>query len=192
MTPSAFSEVERYLSALSKCYAAQGLELIAFERYLSLRKSAGGGGNHAHINVLGVPSEAAKGARGAFERALVASGLGLGEGYQVLEMGQGAGSSVVQLSLKGALASAPGGGGGGGGGGVEYFMAILPGGVRLIRPIVRGERWPMNLGREVLAELVEVPGRADWKACIESGEGGGEKAVEEFKKTFAAFDPASS
>ena len=45
----------------------------------------------------------------------------------------------------------------------EYFQAILPGGVRLVRAIARGERWPMNMGREVLATLAGVADRADWK-----------------------------
>ena len=59
--------LRRYLSALSSCYAAQGLQLIAFERYLSLRKSSAGG-NHAHINAIGVPSAAVKGSKEAFSK----------------------------------------------------------------------------------------------------------------------------
>ncbi len=35
----------------------QGKELLAFERYLVLRKA---GGNHAHVNVLPIPAAAAK------------------------------------------------------------------------------------------------------------------------------------
>lgn len=42
----------RYMSALRCCYAAQGLELVGFERHLRLR---GKGGNHCHINLIGVP-----------------------------------------------------------------------------------------------------------------------------------------
>jgi len=39
---------------------AQGQELVAFERYMALRKS---GGNHCHVNVLPIPAAAAAGAR---------------------------------------------------------------------------------------------------------------------------------
>ena len=38
----------------------QGQELVAFERYMTLRKS---GGNHCHVNVLPIPAAAAAGAR---------------------------------------------------------------------------------------------------------------------------------
>jgi hypothetical protein len=49
--------MDKYLSALRSFFAASGKELVAFERYLALRKS---GGNHCHINVIAVPSAAAK------------------------------------------------------------------------------------------------------------------------------------
>jgi len=41
----------------------------------------------------------------------------------------------------------------------EYFCVHLGDGTRLVRPIMRGERFPMNLGREVLAGLVGTPER---------------------------------
>ena len=37
--------------------AMQGQELVAFERFLNLRKA---GGNHAHVNVLPIPAAAAR------------------------------------------------------------------------------------------------------------------------------------
>lgn len=39
----------------------------------------------------------------------------------------------------------------------EYFVALLPDGSRLVHPIAYGERFPLNFGREVLAELAGVP-----------------------------------
>ena len=36
-------------------------------------------------------------------------------------------------------------------------MALLPDGSRLVHPIAYGERFPLNFGREVLAELAGVP-----------------------------------
>lgn len=42
----------RYLSALRSCFAANGKELVGFERYMKLRKS---GGNHCHLNAIAVP-----------------------------------------------------------------------------------------------------------------------------------------
>ena len=46
-----------YVSALRSLYASLGRELVAFERHLSLRNK---GGNHCHINVLGVTPEAGR------------------------------------------------------------------------------------------------------------------------------------
>lgn len=38
-------------------------------------------------------------------------------------------------------------------------MALLPDGSRLVHPIAYGERFPLNFGREVFAELAGVPER---------------------------------
>lgn len=91
------------------------------------------------------------------------------------------------MALKGLLSSAQEGTGGHHSSTPEYFMAVLPGGVRLVRPIARGERWPLNLGREVLAKLAGVPERADWKLCTGS-DAETEQACEEFKGMFSEYD----
>ena len=100
----------------------------------------------------------------------------------------GAGASALQAALRGSLAGA----------GVghascssypEYFQAILPGGVRLVRAFTRQERLPLNLGREVLAGLVGDPGRADWKVCTQSEEQVA-TAAEAFKAAFGPYDPS--
>ena len=41
----------------------------------------------------------------------------------------------------------------------EYFLAVLPDGSRLVHPISREERHPLNFGREVVAQLAGVPER---------------------------------
>jgi hypothetical protein len=53
--------------------------------------------------------------------------------------------------------------------------------------VLSGERWPMVLGREVLADLAGVPERAGWKACALNPE---EEAArtERFKARFKAYD----
>jgi hypothetical protein len=53
----------------------------------------------------------------------------------------------------------------------EYFVALLPDGGRLVHPIAYGERFPLNYGREVLAELAGVPHRCVqhlgcWLSCL--------------------------
>ena len=73
------------MSALSSYYASKGLALVAFERFLALRKT-GTGGNHCHVNVIGVPKEAVGKAQDAFQQALKAADLGE---FEVLQMGEG-------------------------------------------------------------------------------------------------------
>ncbi|KAL6749502.1 CwfJ C-terminus 1-domain-containing protein-like protein [Haematococcus lacustris] len=177
LPPAAFMEVERYLSALRTCFASFGRELVAFERHLALRKS---GGNHCHVNVIAVSRDAAKRAKQAFQSATQSAGFSLSElpaaaGSSGSADGGVGGGNSNQAALQTAVGSA------------EYFYAWLPDGTRLVRPIMRGERWPMNLGREVLAELAGEAKRADWKACAVSAE---EEAArtERFKTGFKPYD----
>jgi hypothetical protein len=77
----------------------------------------------------------------------------------------------------------------------EYFLALLPDGSGLVRPVAPGERVPMNLGRAALAELLGAPERAEWQACVLApgdGPDGEAAAVAAFKASFAAFDPAAA
>jgi hypothetical protein len=54
-------------------------------------------------------------------------------------------------------------------GDAEYFLGILPDGSGLAAPLVPGQRAPMQLGRQILAQLAGVPERADWKECTAGG-----------------------
>lgn len=74
LPPAAADELLRYLSSLRAAFAAAGSRLVGFERHLALR---GKGGNHCHVNVLGVPPAAAEGARGVFEQQAAAAGFEL-------------------------------------------------------------------------------------------------------------------
>ncbi|KAG2490789.1 hypothetical protein HYH03_010711 [Edaphochlamys debaryana] len=171
LAPSAFAEMERYLSALRAMYASLGRELVGFERHLSLRNK---GGNHCHINVIGVPPAAGRRAAEAFKSAAAKAG------YQ-LELlpppTRGSGPEELRQQLERAV----------GGCDAEYFIAILPDGSRLVRPLMRGERWPMALGREVLADLAGAPERASWKACALKPEEEAARA-ERFKTLFGPYE----
>ena len=52
----------------------QGRDIVAFERYMTFRKS---GGNHCQINVLPVPRAAATRAEAAFQTAASTAGITL-------------------------------------------------------------------------------------------------------------------
>ena len=42
----------------------------------------------------------------------------------------------------------------------EYLLAILPDGSRLVHPITREERHPLDFGRQVVAQLAGTPDRS--------------------------------
>ncbi|GLC41621.1 hypothetical protein PLESTB_000695700 [Pleodorina starrii] len=173
LSPTCFAEMERYLSALRSMFASLGRELVAFERHLSLRSK---GGNHCHINVIGVPPAAAARAGEAFRAAAARAG------FPQLELlpppTRGSGPEELQRALLQAVGGEPD---------TEYFLALLPDGSRLVRPLARGERWPMALGREVFAELAGVPERASWKQCSSSPEEERQR-VDRFKQLFKPYD----
>lgn len=50
-----------------------------------------------------------------------------------------------------------------------------------------GEKHPMNFGRDVLAQLAGVPGRADWKACKKGSGAEEEAAAQAFQKFYEPF-----
>eukprot|EP00891_Asterochloris_glomerata_P004628 jgi/Astpho2/4628/e_gw1.00067.405.1_t len=164
-SPNFHAEMERYLSALRSCFAAQGQELVAFERFLNLRKA---GGNHAHVNVLPIPAAAAKQAAQAFQQAAQA------HGFDFQELPPACGEAARQQ-----LRDAVGNG--------EYLLAYLPDGSRLVHPVPRSEKHPLMLGRQVAAELCGAPARADWKLCqISKAEE--QQRTERFREQFKSFD----
>ena len=159
------SEIDRYVSALRSCYAAEGKELVGFERYMRLRKS---GGNHCHLNAIAVAPAAAQRAQEVFKAAAARHGFAL----TLLPPATGE-------AAREAVRAVVGDG--------EYFVAVLPDGSRLVHPIVFGERHPLVYGREVLAELAGVPERADWKEC-QCPPAEEAARTERFKAAFKKYD----
>ncbi|KAI0306802.1 nuclear protein [Multifurca ochricompacta] len=73
-----------------------------------------------------------------------------------------------------------------GGEGEEYFRVELPSGRRLVHRI-RGP-FSVQFGRKVLASLLNVEERVDWKTCLQSEEDDMTDVLA-FKTAFAPFDP---
>ena len=163
------AEIDRYLSSLKSCFAAQGKELVAFERFMRLKKS---GGNHCHINVLAIPPTSASRAEQTFASIAATHGFDFVKLPASLK-GEEARSAAAKLI-----------------GNQEYFVAYLPDGSRLVHPIVYGERHPLNYGREVLAALAEVPERADWKVCQSESVAEEEARTTAFRNVFKEYDPS--
>ena len=59
---------------------------------------------------------------------------------------------------------------------------------QLAHPILRGERFPLNFGRTVVAALADKPERADWKNC-EASPAEEEERTAHFKEKFKGWDP---
>jgi len=72
--------------------------------------------------------------------------------------------------------------------GAGYFRVELPSGRRLVHRMRSSLPFSMQFGRKVLASLLNVEERVDWKSCLSSEED--DKAdVRAFKTAFTPFDP---
>ena len=140
---------------------------MCFERHLALR---GKGGNHAHINCVPLPAAAASNAKAAFEAAAQKAG------FAFAALPPLADAAAAQTQLAAAV------------GGAEYFCVTLPDGERLVHALAQGERMNMQFGREVLAELLGTPDKADWRNCTIDATGEEQRAAK-FKELFAKHDP---
>eukprot|EP00775_Hariotina_reticulata_P001625 gene1625-1965_t len=161
--------IEHYPSwaAMPQAAAAEAgrQSLVGFERHLKLRSK---GGNHAHINTVGISKTAAEEAGEVFKQLAGEAGLQLQEVPAV--DGQLDVAALQQLVGDG-----------------EYFLGVLPDGSGLAANLVPGQRAPMQLGRQILAQLAGCPDRADWKACTTSSEEE-QKAAEDFRDWFKPYD----
>jgi coproporphyrinogen III oxidase len=59
--------------------------------------------------------------------------------------------------------------------------------MRLLHRHDRGARFRLQFGREVCSSLLQVPHRADWKACVVP-QAAEEAATTKFKEKFKSFD----
>lgn len=69
----------------------------------------------------------------------------------------------------------------------EYFLAELPDGTRLLNIVSGNRRHPLQLGREVIVEIIGQPERKNWKSCALSKQEEIDLATQ-FKKKFYNFD----
>ncbi|KAK9851345.1 hypothetical protein WJX84_006139 [Apatococcus fuscideae] len=166
LSAAGYAELEKYLSALRQCFKAQGLELVAFERFLRLTKS---GGNHAHVNIIGVPAHMGATAQQRFES------MASQHSFSFNPVAAGLAGEDARSAMRDMVGDG------------EFFSISLPDGSRLLHSIPRSEKHPISFGREVLAQLVGEPGRADWKKCqLDATEE--QRRTHSFKKSFKKFD----
>jgi hypothetical protein len=71
----------------------------------------------------------------------------------------------------------------------SLFYVELPEGSVLLHLVDSNEKFPAQFGREVLAGLLSMADRADWRNCKVSKEEE-IQMVDDFKQGFREFDPA--
>eukprot|EP01023_Acetabularia_acetabulum_P027714 TRINITY_DN26243_c0_g1_i4.p2 TRINITY_DN26243_c0_g1~~TRINITY_DN26243_c0_g1_i4.p2 ORF type:complete len:281 (-),score=50.48 TRINITY_DN26243_c0_g1_i4:973-1815(-) len=157
-----YQEFVRYMEALRDFFNDQNKDVLCFERFITFKNRVGG--NHCTINVIAVDRENMP----ADPRTvLIENGI-------TTEINAGT-PDEIRERLRDAV------------GDMEYFFAWLPDGTGLAKPIFQDERVPLQLGRQVFAEVVGKPERVDWRKCeLHKEEGKG--IAEKFQKQFANYD----
>ena len=172
LSDSEAAELQRHVAAMRKCFLARGAALLLFERYM-----ANGTFEHMHLQAVPIPNQLAGNARAAFET----HGRRFGMRFEVLPPTE---------TLDSRMPNGP----------EPFFAATLPSGETLLHLLkTNPRRHPLQFGREVVANLLGNPNRADWKKCMPVPAPGERatvleleaRAADEFKRSFAPFEPES-
>ncbi|RLN33556.1 zinc finger CCCH domain-containing protein 59 [Panicum miliaceum] len=166
MMPSeAEVELARYKNALCKYFEKQGKTTVFFE-WVSQNS------RHANLQVVPVPFPKADAVDKIFH--LAAKKLG----FEFSVVNPDGGAKVARESLISQSESKS-----------SLFYVELPEGKILLHNIDSNEKFPAQFGREVLAGLLSMADRADWRNCKLSKEEE-IQMVDDFKQDFREFDPA--
>uniref|UniRef100_A0A2P2JC73 Uncharacterized protein MANES_03G034200 n=2 Tax=Rhizophora mucronata TaxID=61149 RepID=A0A2P2JC73_RHIMU len=157
------SELLKFQSSLKLYFKSQGEEAVFFE-WVSKR------GTHANLQVVPVPSSRVAAIQDIFN--LAAKRLSLK--FKAMKSRD---NSDGRKWLRTQFDRDHG-----------FFYVELPGGTILSCLVEENERFPIQFGREVLAGLLKMPERADWRSCMLNKEEE-TKIAEEFKGRFEEFDP---
>ncbi|KAG5354069.1 hypothetical protein C0989_009767 [Termitomyces sp. Mn162] len=152
-------ETEKYKSALQAMYAKHGAVGVAFEVG---RLSAKGG--HAHVQSVPVPLKL----KDKIEDAFIQEGRQFGIDFEE--------------DADAAMESCAGGKG-------SYFKVDLPDGRKMVHLMKDQVPFSIQFGRQVLVNLIGMPDRLDWKACM-LPEDEDKADAQAFKAAFAPFDPS--
>lgn len=163
LPPDCQRELYRYQSSLRMYSKTQRKEFIFFE-LISKR------GTHANLQAVPIPQTKVSSVKNIFN--LAAKKLGF-----EFEMIKGDGTTEARELLKSKFDGKSG-----------FFYVELHDGTILGHTIDENENFPVQFGREVLAGLLKMPDRADWRNC-KLGKDEEVKVVEDFKSRFKNFDP---
>ncbi|KAI4344516.1 hypothetical protein L6164_011733 [Bauhinia variegata] len=163
MLPESEIEFCRFQNSLKMYCNKQGKEVIFFE-WASRRST------HANVQVVPIPPSKANMVEKIFN--LAADKLGFKFVAKKFDSSSdGRNFLKTQIDRNSSL-----------------FYAELSGGIILLHVVNENERFPAQFGREVVAGLLNMADKADWRNCKYSKEEE-TKMVEDFKSRFQKYDP---
>ncbi|ESK94140.1 nucleus protein [Moniliophthora roreri MCA 2997] len=161
ISSSIIEDTEKYKSALRAFYAKHFCVPVFFE----VGRISGKGG-HAHVQAVPIPQKLKDKVEGAF----ISEGRTQGIDFE----------EDVDTALE-SCASGKGG----------YFRVDLPDGRKMVHLMKQHVPFGIQFGRQVIVNLLGMPDRMDWKACMLS-EDEDRADADAFKKAFAPFTPDST
>ncbi|GAV77689.1 CwfJ_C_2 domain-containing protein/CwfJ_C_1 domain-containing protein [Cephalotus follicularis] len=164
LSPECEIELGRYQNSLKMYYKNQGKTAVFFE-WVSIRNI------HANLQVVPIPSSRVAAVQDIFN--LAAEKLGFN--FVAMKFNS---NSEGRKSLRSNFDRNS-----------SIFYVELPGGMILSHLVEENVRFPAQFGREVLAGLLNMADRADWRNCKLSKEEE-TKMAENFKKQFEECDPS--
>ncbi|KAL5201133.1 hypothetical protein ABZP36_035487 [Zizania latifolia] len=165
MPVEAEAELGRYKDALGKYFGKQGKTAVYFE-WVSQHS------HHANLQVVPVPLSKAASVKKIFHLAAQRLGFEFSVVNPDGDAKHGRELLRSQYDRKSSL-----------------FYVELPEGSVLLHLVDSNEKFPAQFGREVLAGLLSMADRADWRNCKISKEEE-IQMVDDFKQGFHEFDPA--
>ncbi|XP_042057681.1 zinc finger CCCH domain-containing protein 64-like [Salvia splendens] len=163
LPPECEKDLSKLRGSLQACFKRQGKEVVFFE-WVSKR------GTHANLQVVPIPTSKASSVEQIFN--LAAKKLGFtfatlkNDNYMEARKSLG-----MHLNRNQSL-----------------FYVEVPGGTILSHAVEENENFPFQFGREVLAGLLNMADKADWRNCQLSKDEEAEMA-EKFKRQFKEYDP---
>nr|XP_019708745.1 zinc finger CCCH domain-containing protein 59 isoform X2 [Elaeis guineensis] len=158
-------ELAKYKNALNMYYKNQANEVVFFEWIFQHSP-------HANLQAVPIPLSKASNVQRIFN--LAAKKLGFEFAVVNPDDDSSEGRKLLRSQFDGKS---------------SIFYVELPEGTILSHLVDDKEKFPVQFGREVLAGLLSVPERADWKNC-KLNKDEEVQIVESFKKGFGDYDPA--
>ncbi|KAL2533213.1 Zinc finger CCCH domain-containing protein 64 [Abeliophyllum distichum] len=152
-------ELSRFQSSLKAYFKNQGKEVVFFE-WVSKK------GTHANLQAVPIPSSRASSAEDIFNLANK-----LGFKFSTSKNSEGRKMLRTHFDRNFSL-----------------FYVEVPGGTILSHAVEENEKFPVQFGREVMAGLLNIADKADWRNCQLSKDEES-KMAEGFKSRFEEYDP---